>query len=433
MKPAPTQPSDPLDQAEAAFKQGRLDHAVQLLGLCLRMDADDRRVYDLTASVLETRGGQGRQGLLFRMCADRFDDARPFYELGFEFMAADLPHMARPILERAARMDPDNVDIQVECAVAQAENGRHDEALATLERLPDAIRRGQSRIAFLQAWCRLLTGDLRSAESAIERFDTDPEAPRLEPGLAARLRLAVARLRAWGVPGEHDLRAWHFIQYGGAILSTGEAPGMGGRFGVLSENHEDLAARLADLEGLLRDLEFPLSRVVTPDQADSEVLGRVIAKRFRVPRTVFEPGAAVQPGTLLCVSGVDDLADATGLTARDPNLLVYAHRLSWTQSAPFTPDITGLVAEAHFLPWHRTFRLDATEKKIVEHPPDTRPPAQIAQHVFRLVPDPPAADDAPWRRTYTRHRALALYGADQSIGPRPAFRQESPVPGRRFL
>ncbi len=432
MTPPAPDPRNPLEEADSALEEGDLDRALNRVGHCLRSRPHAREAYDLAARILEKKGSS-KEGLLFRLCHDNFESPRHFYDLGFHFMAADLPHMARPILSRAFDLGPDNPNVRVEYAVALAETGSHDRALDVLKDLDPTLLRQNPGIVFLHGWCRLLSGQTEEAGQALEVLDRLQASPGFDPRLRERLGLGFERARAVGRPDPDDLAAWHFIQYGGVVLSQNDLPDMGGRYGVIWESYEEVAGRLASLLALLKHLEVEVTAVITPGGKDAEVLGRAVARHLHIPRRAFVAHEAVKPGTLFCAASPEDLVEVPFLARCSEGLLAYAHRLCWTRSAPLTPDVVGLMAQAHFFPWNRALSFDSVEKKVVERSEDRRPPAAIAGHLADLIPD--AAPEAFLKRLdfFHRHRALTLMDGDDCITYRPAFRQESPVKSNRFL
>lgn len=431
MIPSTPPPRNPLEEADAALEGGDLVRALNLVGHCLRNRPHAREVYDLAARILERKGG-GKEGLLFRLCHDNFEAPHHFYDLGFHFMAADLPHMARPILCRAFDLGPDNPDVRVEYAVALAETGSHDQALDVLKDLEPSLLRQNPGTVFLLGWCHLLCEQTEEAGQDLELLDKLQTSPRFDPRLRERLSLGIERLRAVGSPDPDDLSAWHFIQYGGVVLSQNDVPGMGGRYGVIWESYAEVADRLAMLLALVKHLEVEVATVITPGGRDSEVLGRAVARQLHIPRKAFVAHEPVKPGTLFCAASVEDLVEVPYLIRYSRGILAYAHRLCWTRSALLTPDVAGLQTQAHFFPWNRALSIDSVEKKVVERSEDVRSPAAIAGHLVDLIPD--AAPEAFRKRLdfFHRHRALTLIGGDDRITYRPAFRQESPVQSNRF-
>ncbi|MBN2490988.1 MAG: tetratricopeptide repeat protein [Planctomycetes bacterium] len=419
----------PLASARKLLASGEPARAIQLVARVLRDDPDAREAYELAAEALERQVGSGPQALLFRRCHEDFADPRSFYELGFDFLSGDLPDLARPLLDRAFRLAPNDVAVRVEYAVALAETGDHAAASRVLEELPAAAAGDRPSLVFLAAWCRLLTGDADGAARGKERLDRLARSTPVDAMLRERLELGLERLRALGrPPGPQDLRGWHFVQYGGALLTTRAQAGTGGRYGVLVESFEALGQRLAILIALLRRLGLAVARIATPAAQDADILGRALAARLHVPAVPWPTADSPGDGTtLVCAASVDDLGAPAALVRRAPTTVLYVHRLAWTRSAAVVPDVTGLMARVHFLPWGRTLQLDAASRRVFEQAADPRPPAEIAAHVGALIPEPPAEDAAAVLACYVRHRALSLYAGDERVTLRPGFRQESPV------
>lgn len=436
MTDAPTPPSGPRDtlvEAEEALRAGERERAINLVGHALRSAPDRREAYDLAARALEGEDGSeaagaDKAGLLFRLCYDNFEHPGYFYKLGFNFMQADLPHLALPVLERAHTLGADDGNIRVEYAVALAENGRHADARDVLATLPRELFDANPGVRFLAGWCALLTGDAATARVARDSLSTPGAKKSIDPPLIERLTLAIDRYQALAPLAAGDLRGWHFVQYGGAILSVSDTPGMGGRFGMLLETEASLQARLAGFVDFLRAVAFDVKRVVTLPSRDAEIVGRLIAKRLPAPREAFVPHGAMTPGTLIVAANAAELGTVQYLGARSPDYLVYAHTVNWTRSAPFVPDVAGLLTQAHFFPWQRAITFDA-EGRSVERGDDPRPPERVAEYVARETEDVTAID-AP---TYDAGRGLSLFAGDERVTIRPAYRQESPVPAKRMI
>jgi len=427
-------PSDRLLQdARAAYEAGAHDEAIRFVSHCLRNDPDERRAYDLAALILEAKDASIREGLLFRLCHDNFEEARHFYRLGFRFMGADLPHLARPILDRACRLDPVNPDIRIEFAVSLAETGDHRGALTTLGQLDPALPSHNPSVVFLDAWCRLLTGDEPGASRGLERLDAMQAAPRYDPALRERLELGLERFRAVGRPDRADLPGWHFIQYGGAILDASDLGEMRGRYGLVLETYEELGARLAALAALTERLSLPVKRVLTLESDDAVVLGEALARRWNVDSAPLPPDEVPKAGEVLVAAALGDLDRAPRLARRIPGSVLYAHKLDWTRSAPVSPDVTGLVVQAHFFPWNRAYRHDRLENRFIERPPDRRPREEIVDHLADRIPARPPQALAERLDFYVQQRALSVFAPDSPIARRPPFRQESPVAGNRFV
>ncbi len=418
-------PDQALQQAEAALADGDRERALQLTGLALTMDADLRAGYDLAARTLEGVARDREAGLLFRLCHDHFDDPRYFYELGFSFMQADAPHLAQPILRRAFALAANDPNVRVEFAVALAETGRHAEAVSVLAPLDDATLARNPAVRVHLGWCSLLSGDLDGARAALDRLADDTPAE-----LRERLELGVARADAFGIPAGDDLVGWHFVQYGGALLATSSAPGMGGRFGALAETRDDVADRLSGLITLLERSERPVRAVIAATDRDSEILGRAVAEHVDVPFARFVPHAEVHDGTLICAANADALAPIPYLRVRAPELTVYAHTVTWTRSAVFVPDVAGLMSAATYPPWRRAMRGDTETARTVERGEDPRDATVIADEIARLVRERPNAS-VPDR--LVEHAALSLWAGDGRVVTRPPYRQESAVATKRFL
>jgi hypothetical protein len=289
-------------------------------------------------------------------------------------------------------------------------------------------------IVFLDAWCRLLTGDEAGATGGLERLDTLRSVTQFDPTLRERLHLGLERFRAVGRPDSADLGAWHFIQYGGAILDVSDLGGMGGRYGLVLETHEELGGRLAALVALTERLSTTIKRVLTPESDDAVVLGLALARKWRV-ECVPLSGDAPPPkaGEVMIAAALSDLDHAPRLARRTPGSILYAHKLDWTRSASVTPDLIGLVVQAHFFPWNRAYRLDPVENRLIERPPDRRPREEIADHLADQIPARPPERLIERMAFYVAHREMSLFAGDSRIARRPPFRQESPVAGNRFV
>lgn len=418
-------PDDALKQAEAALADGERHRALQLAGLALTIDADLRAGYDVAARALEGVAQDREAGLLFRMCHDHFDDPRYFYELGFSFMQADAPHLAQPVLRRAFTLAPDEPNVRVEFAVSLAETGRHAEAVPLLAALDDATLARNPAVRFQLGWCALLAGDRDGAAAALAQLGADTP-----PDLRERLDLGVARAERLGIPSDDDLTGWHFVQYGAALLTSSSAPGMGGRYGALAESRDETADRLSAAIALLERSGRSIRAVLAADDRDSEIVGRAVAGYVDVPFARFVPHGEVRDDTLVCAANAEALGAIPYLRTRTPELVVYAHAITWNRSAPYVPDIAGLMSAATYAPWRRAMRGDVESARTVERGEDPREPTVIADEIARLIRERPAA---PVPERLVPHADLSLWAGGPRVATRPPYRQESAVPAKRFL
>jgi hypothetical protein len=207
---------------------------------------------------------------------------------------------------------------------------------------------------------------------------------------------------------------------------------MGGRYGLILETHEQLAGRLSALIELMNRLSLPVERIRTLGGEDAVVLGHALARRWNVESVPCGDDEVPDAGTLIVAAAASDLARVPLLARRRPGVVVYSHKLDWTRSTSLSPDIIGLVVQAHFFPWNRAYRLEPSRNRVVDRPPDRRPPVEIADHLEGQLPAGPPESLAGRLDFYVRHRDLSLFAGDSRVQRRPPFRQESPVAGNRF-
>lgn len=381
-----------------------------------------------------------------RGAAADVDDAEALFGAGWELVEVDLDALAVTPLAQALTLQPRDVAIVNELALALEAAGGPAEA-ARLYRENAWAAEESETAAGLYSHFAAMVGDWGAAQAMALRID-----PAGEQGFFRERALRrVARANA--VHGtarltDDDVRGWDAVLAGSVLLcrASDDLDGMNGRFGALWEQPGDLVHRLGVLRSALDRAGRMPTRVVAGSDHDSQVLGWVIATLFGLPAPV-SPAEPTPPGETSLVVLFDwstldeELFDRFG---PDPDAVLFAYHLDWTRRHPLAPDLVAMEAEALFAPWQEGMRLDgppdamldpdpARRPKLVTIPADPREPYAIAGDLA-TVPATPAGD-TDLDELFAITDALRAQPADVGLfgGTRDQYYPDGPVTSGRFL
>ena len=368
--------------------------------------------------------GQARLADLYEAAAPRSADHLAVLGLAQEILASGDAPLAVDIARRAVALKPGSLPALGLLALALTADFRPAEGRTLLL----DHRTLEYDQAFVKAWCALLCGEVESVLRFIEntRFDL-----QYVPGDAATrasretwtqyMEDCLARRSTIAEPSG-DLRAWHFIQYGAAIMT--ESPDLstaGGRFTATWKSYRDVTAILKSLYDLLIRTNRRSALVLAAPGRDSSILARVASALLDVPFHEATDASMDRDGTLIVASRGSDLAGLPVEITRRAQT-VFALDFNWLTPGLVVPDICGMLSLSCTLPWHSETRMAMSAV-----PPGARHVAAEAEVVRRLL-------DAEGDTSASAVHALPFYAerVGDLKGHRPAvrrerFRRDSPV------
>jgi tetratricopeptide (TPR) repeat protein len=436
----PASPADThLDAAQAAINKGEHETALRQLRFGFLADPAHRPLYQTASSCLRQMQGD-EEAQLFEEAYSQFEDPTPFYRLGSHFSQIGQTDLAVPFLERSLQLAPDNIQIATELGLAYTSAFQPQRARQVLARFLD---RGDYWASYQYYWSSLLLNQPDGVREFIKISLSDLTESDLEPRVKAAVRYTLDQLeRALHrldivQPPEDNIRDWHFIQYGAAILDVmdqrisqdGDRVA-GGRYVALWPQYEKLSGVLHKADRLLEAIGRRPNRVLALPDRESEILGRALAIIMDLP---FQSATAAQAGMAnqVIVAADNRLLRFPELANTKPDQSLIAVNLNWLEDSPINPDVCGFMTQLCRYPWEAgSIRVDPDSEQMQETPADERPAEEIAAELAETEPEQDHSfEDA--LHSYKSH-AIYLAGGAKGGPHRPPFRTDSPLPGAYF-
>jgi tetratricopeptide (TPR) repeat protein len=428
-----------LESAREALDEGNPQEALRRLTYGFGADVEYTPLYELAVTCLRQIDGE-EEAQLFEEARDDFDDAEPFYALGYHFVEVRRYELAIPFLERAHALAPRREDVALELALAYNSRFRPQDARDLLQ--PPHLRQSFWN-GYEYHWASLLC----NRPQGVERFVDDSCAGIADAELDVHThhtllfvldKMAEVLMRLQAFPDPRPLvQDWHFIQYGAAILDyfddrTAE-DGLevaGGRWVVLWGSAGHIAMILHKLKRWLIALDRLPQRVVGLPDRDSEIVARAAAHLLELPFVSAEDESPAQPHTLLVAADNRQLTDS-GLMPVLEGQTLFALNQHWLHRGGITPDVAGVMTQTLTLPWSgENVQVDPETRRVTRPEPDTRPAHVIAQELAGTEPHhDPRFDDI---LAFYQARADYLKGGRRGGDLRLPFLSDSPVPGAYF-
>ena len=230
-----------------------------------------------------------------RAAAADVDDPEALFEAGWELVEVDLDALAVTPLARALTLQPGNVAIVNELALALEAAGSPAEAARLYRENAWAVEESETAQGLYSHFAAMV-GDWEATHTMALRIDPAGEQGFFRERALRRVGRAnavhgVARLT------DDDVRGWDAVLAGSVLLcrAPDDLDGMNGRFGALWEQPGDLVHRLGVLRAVLDRAGRMPTRVVAGSDRDSQVLGWAIATSFGLPAPV-SPAEPTPPG-----------------------------------------------------------------------------------------------------------------------------------------
>lgn len=281
-------------------------------------------------------------------------------EQGFAGLAATVLGLA---FERAP-LDP---HLLAELITAHEQITDHSGAVRILSAIEPSLGEGFLP-RYLLAFNAVMSFDVETARSVrtalLESASNDAEvfmASRID-GILARFDAICAA--AGTTPEKADLQAWHLIRTGGLLLDT--AGPMSAYGDYRSANREDTAEScregIARVSALLDALGVGVSAVLALSDESSQILAAATAQVIGTDVSEW-PSRSDAPG-LVVVYDLESCppSEAEALSIHEPDQILWAHTVRWTNDRSVTPDIATHLHQRTKAPW--TTDNDGTDEAV---------------------------------------------------------------------
>lgn len=373
------------EKAQNHFKEGEYALALESLWKCFSIDNQYINAYSLAAKILEEIGGE-EDAQLFQACADNFESAAAFYDLGYYFVDSAEWEVATPFLERAFALNPTDLNTAYELSLALTARFKFERAIEVIESVEF---RNDFWLSYRLYFCNILQNRevniaqqfIRSIREQIYLLPQRSEDEAFALQKLAELQEMIRRLESLYKTEPFDeakkfIRNIHFLQYGGAILDFMEAENggrevAGGRYVRTWLTKEMIANILEKLSVFLAKNNQQPSEILYVLDRDAEILAKVLAKKWNIPANFLSQKNIHTPNALIIAKDAKDFQEFLQLVPIQNGQITFALHLNWLESAVFCPDIVGLLAQLANPYWnggrviqqHQSFEIEADMRK----------------------------------------------------------------------
>ncbi|MGB8190583.1 MAG: hypothetical protein WCF67_01630, partial [Chitinophagaceae bacterium] len=212
--------------AEELFKtakqqadSGNPQEALQTLIRAFHEDVDYKPLYKLAADCLAALGGE-RENILFEHAFHNFNKSKSFSRLGSHFSGTGDYFLSQAFLQKALAMEPRDIDVAHDLAIAYARRFQVEKAIKVLETVN--VRSDFWALWFLTK-CKILNSETEQAQEYIDGLErsidahSNPEEVEVPRIKVDELKEMLRRHKTISDPKMH-IRDWQFIQYGSVVL-----------------------------------------------------------------------------------------------------------------------------------------------------------------------------------------------------------------------
>lgn len=363
--------SDYLKEAIINFENEHTTDAWSNILQALKLDIDNIALYENAVKIL-SKLGASNEANLFQAVVNNPSSADAYNYIGQFFFDNEEYPLTISFLEKSLSLDPGNVLIEHDLAIAYT---RNFDIYRSIEILEKSSANDFWHIYFLTK-CRLLTEQTEQLEHSIQVLsDMIKETKEYDEGYLVaidkliELEECYERYKITPAPEQH-IRDWHFIQHGGVILKyfdqDDEIAVAGGRYVYLREPNLEVFHTANRLKLFLNELSVNIQQIVCLEDRDSQILGLLFSKILSLPLEIYDAknefsNSLIVAANTACIEPHNKFTNINNQQI----VLVYYH--DWTSNFVFGPDIIGLMAQHYTFPWNGGYQMiEKGEESYVE-------------------------------------------------------------------
>ncbi|MCP3140846.1 tetratricopeptide repeat protein [Pyxidicoccus xibeiensis] len=388
---------------------------------------------------------------IVRKAAQDPDDVQALYDLGFQLIEQSLHDLAATVLARAHACLPGHVGILEELSSALEGMDAHSEAARFLQAAPELVQE-HAMLRYLYAFNSIMSGDLDTPRQLLPRLavlctpteETPPDKAQLFETLVGRIREFLARadaVRAVSPLDDQDLRGWQFVITGSVLLRLspyGFDEGMNGRYAYLQDSEHSCLEGIRCVEAVLAHTDRRPPRVFILPDRDSAILGHATARVLGLPAEPWPEHGSDAPGLVVAYDLSMLEPELTAQFRRHrPGQLLWSHAVPWTESPPFSPDLTTLLYQMNTSPWGARLRVVPDTQQTEKAAPEEGSVESLAARLASMKLEAEALKDLPellrLLGAMASVQGAAVGGLFRESGLRRRHFSDSPVKSSRFL
>jgi hypothetical protein len=440
-----------IDALEAGDARGAFGAVRQVLGYPTALDESQwpeaMAVFARIASAIVGEEWAGH----VRAVADAPSDVRALYKLGYELIEQSLHSIAAAVLDRANRLAPEQQPIVSELVSALEDAGLNERACQVLRESPRVLG-ADPLCQYLLGFNALMTADLRTPRDVLAGAPASVQQDERLGYMFGQLRQMLDRADALLIAGaskldDRDLRGWHFVINGSALLHLspyGFDAGMNGRYAYIQDSASACHEAVQRLAAVLNEWQAALSaalprRIFLLPDRESAALGTAAARVLGVPAEAWPVEGCAEPG-LIVAYDLGKVPDEVLRTFREHRAgqLLWGHAACWTRAGPISADLVTYLYQVNLSPWEPgRLKVGAKGGKVESAAAVEGTPAMLADSIVSTQLEESALADLPRLRTLARAAAgVSGAAAGGAFLPNGAIRRrqraDSPVKSSRF-
>ncbi|GER89045.1 hypothetical protein KDW_32070 [Dictyobacter vulcani] len=393
-----------LQQARQALEQGNPQEAFQIFHPILSYSgktwerSDFVETWSVFAEISAILAGEEFTKFVHAVVRHP-EDVQALYNVGYQLFEQGLPDLAATALARAHALDPDSADVLNELVSALETMGMNAEACRLLQARPEVVQHNYlSR--YLLAFNAIMSRDLETPRNLLASLQQGSYEHREE--LAGRIASMLARadaIKDVSSLDQQDLRGWHYVLTGAFLLHLspyGFDEGMNGRYAFVQDTRDLCLEGILRLVAALKEMDISVPRIFALPERGSTILAQALALKLHVPLVYWSDEGHTEPGLIAAYDlSLLDGPTLVSLRQHHPGQVLWSHATCWTESFPFTADVTTFLYQVNHAPWESQMRVNPETKQVENTQPDEHDAAIIAAGLLQTQVNNEALEDVP--------------------------------------
>ena len=423
-------------KAKELFNKGEFQETMRTLAWGFKKDVNYKPLYKLAADSLGKLDASEEQKH-FEAIIKNIKDFNAFRNLGNFYFSVGHYDLAQTFYEKTLQLNPKDEEAPHDLAISYA---RRFQISKAVEVLTNTTSNDFWNLYFLNK-CKILDKKVDGVQEAINNLQVFlDEQPTQDDVAIPKMKIAELQetLQRYNTIPEIQIhiRDWQFIQYGGVVLDyfeEGEERDYvaGGRYVASWGSNESIKSVANKLKQFADKLSISFQGIVSFNDRDSEIIGRLLALEFGIAFNFYEPTNHNQ-GCLVVSSDSSHFTEQEELNTIKNGQIIFSANHNWLDSSVISPDIIGFMTQTYSFPWSGGGMrvIDMESRNIEKIPSDNRSTEEIAKDIFNIQQQ--QQDISTHLEFYSERKDYLKGIGKQTNNSRYNFMIESPVPGSYF-
>jgi tetratricopeptide (TPR) repeat protein len=280
---------------------------------------------------------------------------KEFFEAGYGLIDARQHELAAMLLNRAARLAPQEPTVNYELGFALMSMKRFEQAIPHMEQA--LVEGGDFDTLLNLLVCYTLTRQLSKAHemlAKINSFSLDAE-QKIE---ASHRLLVLKRLESLRNKAKLNTRDWLYVLYGSILLRPSKQEDRP------KEDSHSIGQMLAVMKGVLEGLSA-MPEAVEFYGPQSQPLAQALAEFLEIPITGYKGPEQPVQALLVMTWASDIIGPHKSFMPKEKNRNIFSYALTWDEALPVVPEIVGTLAYDELMPWHENNSQEIVKPQLV--------------------------------------------------------------------